>query len=415
MQERLKLIAREAGRAFLRRELTSVSSKEGHANYVTNIDCTVQAFLEKELLQLLPGSQFIGEEKENSFLTDRPTWIVDPLDGTTNLIHDYRTSAVSIALCENRRPVLGLIWQPYAKEMFFAESGKGAFLNDRPIHVADTPFSEALVAFGTAPYYEELETAGMAMAAEFLHRCADIRRSGSAAIDLASLAAGRIDAFFEMRLKPWDYAAGSLIVQEAGGSVRMPLAEKTDYDQSTAIVAGTPAVMDQVMDVFRKGMGRTAPKPVDYGLLADQAREIISADSRYVAALSNLSAVIMDTLPDLNWAGFYLMRDGQLVVGPFQGKPACIHIPVGRGVCGTAAEKDETQIVPDVHAFPGHIACDGASASEIVIPIHRNGRVAGVLDIDSPVKGRFTRTDAEGLAGIVKLMEEMISWENDSV
>lgn len=250
MQDQLKLIAQKAGQNFLRRELTTISAKEGHANYVTNIDCMVQAFLEKALLQLLPGSQFIGEEKENAALTDAPTWIVDPLDGTTNLIHDYRMSAVSIALCENRQPVLGLIWQPYTREMFFAEKGRGAFLNDRPIHVASTPFNEALVAFGTAPYNEELEETGIAMAAEFLHLCADIRRTGSAAMDLANLAAGRTDAYFEMRLKPWDYAAGSLIVQEAGGRIQMPLVGNLDYSQSTAIVAGTPAVMDQVMDVF---------------------------------------------------------------------------------------------------------------------------------------------------------------------
>ena len=238
---------------FLQRQLTSISSKEGHANYVTNIDCMVQEYLEKALLQLLPGSLFIGEEKENQKLTDAPTWIVDPLDGTTNMIHDYRVSAVSIALCENRKPVIGLVWQPYLKEMFYAQAGKGAFLNDGPIRVAETPFSDALIAIGTAPYYQELEETSIAMAGEFLHRCADIRRSGSAAIDLANMAAGRTDAFFEMRLKPWDYAAGSLIVKEAGGEVYMPLVgEDMDYDQSTAIVAATPAVKDQVMEVFWK-------------------------------------------------------------------------------------------------------------------------------------------------------------------
>ena len=149
---------------------------------------------------------------------------------------------------------------------------------------------------------------------------------------------------------------------------------------------------------------------MDYQLLLSQAREIIGADPWYVAALSNLSALIMDTLPDLNWAGFYLIRDGRLVVGPFQGKPACVHIETGRGVCGTAVEKDQIQVVPDVHAFPGHIACDGASASEIVIPIHRDGTVIGVLDIDSPVKDRFSQEDAKGLTEIVRMMEKAISW-----
>ena len=149
---------------------------------------------------------------------------------------------------------------------------------------------------------------------------------------------------------------------------------------------------------------------MSYVLLSEQAREMINADPWYVAALSNLSALMMDTLPDLNWAGFYLMRGTQLVVGPFQGKPACIHIPVGKGVCGTAVEKDEIQIVPDVHAFPGHIACDGASESEIVIPIHADGQVAAVLDIDSPVKTRFSQEDQEGLERLVRLTEEKMSW-----
>ena len=149
---------------------------------------------------------------------------------------------------------------------------------------------------------------------------------------------------------------------------------------------------------------------MEYGLLLSQAGEIIRAEPWYVAALSNLSALIMDTLPELNWAGFYLMRKGRLVVGPFQGKPACVQIGMGRGVCGTAAEKDETQVVPDVHAFPGHIACDGASASEIVIPIHRDGAVIGVLDIDSPVRDRFSPEDAKGLTELVRMMEKEISW-----
>ena len=267
MKDRLVLIAKKAGRTFLKRQMISVSSKEGHANYVTNIDCMVQAYLEKALLQLLPGSEFIGEEKENQQLTDAPTWIVDPLDGTTNLIHDYRMSAVSIALCERKQPVLGVIWQPYTKELFYAEKGKGAFLNDERIHVADTPFPGALVAFGSAPYYEDLERQSIALAGAFLHHCADLRRSGSAAIDLASLACGRLDVFFEMKLKPWDYAAGSLMVQEAGGLIRMPLAGgKMDYDLSTAIVAATPAVMDQVMDLWQESLGAFTSSPSSRGV-----------------------------------------------------------------------------------------------------------------------------------------------------
>ena len=252
MKEELILIAKKAGRSFLKRQMTSVVAKEGHANFVTNIDCLVQEYLEKALLRLLPGSMFIGEEKTNQALTDAPTWIVDPLDGTTNMIHDYRLSAVSIALCRKKKPVIGLIWQPYTKELFYAEAGSGVFLNNQPIHVSETAYSMALVAVGTAPYYEELEKASMAMAYDFLHECADIRRSGSAAMDLAYLACGRHDIFFEMKLKPWDYAAGSLIVREAGGKFAMPLFDDVNYDRSTAILAANPQCLGKALEVFRR-------------------------------------------------------------------------------------------------------------------------------------------------------------------
>ena len=149
----------------------------------------------------------------------------------------------------------------------------------------------------------------------------------------------------------------------------------------------------------------------DYRTLVSQAEGMLEAEPWYVAAFSNLSALVMETLPDLNWAGFYIMKDGRLTVGPFQGKPACIHIPAGKGVCGTAMAEDRIQVVPDVHAFPGHIACDSASASEIVIPIHERGNVRAVLDIDSPVKDRFSAEDAAGLTKLAKLIEQKIRWE----
>ena len=150
----------------------------------------------------------------------------------------------------------------------------------------------------------------------------------------------------------------------------------------------------------------------DYELLCSQAGEIIAADSWYVPALSNLSALLMDSLPDLNWAGFYLLRDGRLVVGPFQGKPACVHIPAGKGVCGTALAEDRIVNVPDVHEFPGHIACDSASRSEIVIPLHRDGKPVAVLDIDSPLLRRFMVEDAAGLAKVAAVIETEVtgSW-----
>jgi len=149
----------------------------------------------------------------------------------------------------------------------------------------------------------------------------------------------------------------------------------------------------------------------DYRTLNEQAKGMLESEPWYVAAFSNISSLIMNMVPDLNWAGFYLMRKGSLVVGPFQGKPACIHIAPGKGVCGTAALRNETVVVPDVHQFPGHIACDGASESEIVIPIRQGSLVRAVLDIDSPVKNRFSPEDRQGLEELVRTIEERIGWD----
>ena len=149
----------------------------------------------------------------------------------------------------------------------------------------------------------------------------------------------------------------------------------------------------------------------DYELLCAQLQALGEEERHWLPLLANASALLADALDELNWAGFYLLRGEELLLGPFQGKAACIHIPLGRGVCGTAAARDETQLVPDVHAFPGHIACDSASASEIVVPLHDKGRVIGVLDIDSPRPARFTEDDRAGLERFAKLIEELALWK----
>ena len=147
---------------------------------------------------------------------------------------------------------------------------------------------------------------------------------------------------------------------------------------------------------------------MDYDLLKAQIQSFAEADGWYVPLMANAAALLFEALGDVNWAGFYLLRGDRLVLGPFQGKVACIHIPLGRGVCGTAAQRDETQLVPDVHAFPGHIACDSASNSELVVPIHRRGAVVAVLDIDSPVPNRFSEADRAGVEALVKVLEAHI-------
>ena len=147
-----------------------------------------------------------------------------------------------------------------------------------------------------------------------------------------------------------------------------------------------------------------------YEYLVPQIRELSGQPKPLITLLANTSAALMQMMPDLNWAGYYLMRDNKLILGPFQGKVACVRIARGKGVCGTAWDTDCVQLVPDVHAFPGHIACDSASRSEIVVPIHSGGEVKAVLDIDSPVTNRFTEDDRDGLVKLAKAMEAVMVW-----
>lgn len=149
---------------------------------------------------------------------------------------------------------------------------------------------------------------------------------------------------------------------------------------------------------------------VDYDLIKSQMKALSEDAPDFIPVMANVSALLFSEMPDVNWAGFYLVKDGDLILGPFQGKVACVRIARGKGVCGTAWDTDSVQLVPDVHAFPGHIACDSASRSEIVVPIHSGGEVRAVLDIDSPVKDRFTEADRDGLVKLIEAMEAVIFW-----
>lgn len=151
---------------------------------------------------------------------------------------------------------------------------------------------------------------------------------------------------------------------------------------------------------------------MDYDLMDRQLESLSEGADWDITVLANASALIWESLEDINWAGFYLMRGGRLELGPFQGKTACTVIETGKGVCGTAAAEDRTQLVPDVHEFPGHIACDSASSSEIVVPIHADGKIYGVLDIDSPSPGRFTESDRDGLEMFTRTLEKILDTKN---
>lgn len=147
-----------------------------------------------------------------------------------------------------------------------------------------------------------------------------------------------------------------------------------------------------------------------YKLLTEQLEALLEGETYVIPNLSNASALLNGALKEINWVGFYLINDGELLLGPFQGKPACIHIPIGRGVCGCAVSQNKTQLVKDVHAFPGHIACDSASNSEIVIPLRSGDKIVGVLDIDSPVFERFDEEDRLGLEAFAAILQEHCSW-----
>ncbi len=243
-------IIREAGSRMIQLQQPEVYTKTGHANFVTAGDLQVQQFLIDELAALLPESQFFAEEKEDNVLTEAYTWVIDPIDGTLNYMRGRSCSSISIALLQDRHPVLGFIYNPYLQELFHAEAGRGAWLNGQPIRVSDMPFRQAVVSFGTSPYYADLAAKTLAAAQLFLRQAADLRRTGSAAIDLCDVACGRSDVFFEMRLSPWDFAAGSLIVTEAGGVFGMPEPGDVRYDRPGPVLVAAPGCFEPARQIL---------------------------------------------------------------------------------------------------------------------------------------------------------------------
>ncbi len=245
-------VLRRAGERMLSVTHPTVYSKEGHANFVTATDLAVQREIEEALTRLMPGVGFLAEEEEGGELTDRPTFILDPIDGTTNFMRGRRASVISLALAEDREPVLAWICDPYTDRMFTARKDHGAWLDGIPIHVSEVPPEAALIGFGTAPYYEELMPRTAAAVAAVLPVFGDLRRSGSAAIDLTDVACGKLEGMFELLLQPWDYAAGSLLVTEAGGRAGRIGGGAPDYGRACGFVCGTPGVFDKLEETLRR-------------------------------------------------------------------------------------------------------------------------------------------------------------------
>lgn len=252
MKEKIIEIIKSASHIMLENENAAIHEKEGHYNFVTDADIMVQQYLSSNLLPLVEGSSFFAEEKANEALTDGYTWMVDPIDGTINFMRHRHCSSISVALLKNKTPVLAFVYNPYKDEMFSAEKEKGAFLNEKKISVSDTIFSNALINIGTAPYNTALSQKCMRACEIFLRNAGDLRRTGSAAIDLCELACGRCDVFFELMLSPWDYAAGYLIAAEAGAKVVSPDTESIDFGKPSSIVAANPFCFEDALKIVKE-------------------------------------------------------------------------------------------------------------------------------------------------------------------
>ena len=243
MLEAMTGIVRQAGEILLHASKEKgVREKSGHADLVTLYDMQVQHFLEDRLLALLPEAGFLGEEDlgENGHLERERLFVVDPIDGTTNFIRGFQHSSISVGLACRGALELGVVYNPYLDELFAAQRGCGAFCNGRPIHVSDVPLAEGIAALGTTPYDHRYADWTFALARQVFERCLDLRRTASACLDLCYVAAGRMDCYFECMLSPWDYAAGSLILQEAGGMVTDLDGNALPLDRKSSLAAGNP-------------------------------------------------------------------------------------------------------------------------------------------------------------------------------
>lgn len=237
--------AREAGSILLSAHdlRNAVSEKEGVGNFVTTYDVKVQNFLRKKLLTAVPQAHFVGEEDTvHDDALHGLAFIVDPIDCTANFVRGWKHSAVSIALAQDGELILGVVYNPYRDEMFTAQKGRGALLDGQPIHVSARTMERGVFCFGTSPYDRALRARSFRIASRLMDRMQDLRRFGSAALDLTDIACGRAELGFECILQPWDYAAGALILQEVGGRISQLDGSPITLDRPCSILSGNPLV-----------------------------------------------------------------------------------------------------------------------------------------------------------------------------
>ena len=221
--------------------------KAGHANFVTKYDKMVQEKLKKGLNEILPEAAFVGEEEEeHSSVAEGLAFIIDPIDGTTNFVKNMKASVISIGITRDGKAYAGVIYNPFEDEMYTGIIGKGAFCNGKPISVSDEPLSNGLVLFGASPYYEELNELSFKYAYKYFKEALDLRRSGTAAYDLCTIASGRGELFFELKLSPWDYAAGAALVTAAGGVITDIDGGELRFDRPCSVLATNKTVRESL-------------------------------------------------------------------------------------------------------------------------------------------------------------------------
>ncbi|CDA49478.1 inositol monophosphatase family protein [Bacteroides stercoris CAG:120] len=247
--QRIIYLVKETKEIITNREMAAHVKEKGVADYVTQVDVAVQNFLKEELYKLYPEIQFLGEETGLQQMNTDSYWILDPVDGTTNLIHDYHHSVVSLALCQQNEIVLGIVYAPYHDEVFSAVKGEGSFLNGKPIHVSSAKkLSETIIGIGTAK--RELAKENFTRFLKVYENSQDIRRLGSAALELAYTACGRQDGYFEVYLNPWDYAAGILLVEEAGGKVTDWIGNKLNPRQGNQVIGTNGNIHQELLRIL---------------------------------------------------------------------------------------------------------------------------------------------------------------------
>lgn len=252
MLKKITETVKEAGKIILsaHNQESAVTAKEGKKNFVTKYDVAVQNFLFNELGKSFPEAEFVGEEGENNIASKALRFIIDPIDGTTNFMQDFRCSCISAALCDGNEVIAGVVYNPYTDEIFSAEKGRGAYLNNNKITVSDRLLSDGLALFGTSPYHPENTDATFALLRKVFDFSRDIRRSGSAAYDICTVACGRCEVFFEKGLQPWDIAAGTLILKEAGGKALNYEGGEIDFSKPADVVFANPKAYDEFITLL---------------------------------------------------------------------------------------------------------------------------------------------------------------------